>query len=66
VHRLAVPVYLVDGADEVPAWVPMLREWFDALDAPRKEHIVLPDCGHRSMYQRPADVAALLTDRVAG
>jgi pimeloyl-ACP methyl ester carboxylesterase len=66
VRRLAVPVYLVDGAGEVPARVPMLREWFAALEAPRKEHIVLPDCGHRSMFQRPADFAALLTDRVAG
>jgi proline iminopeptidase len=66
VRRLDVPVYLVDGADEVPARVPLLREWFDGLEAPHKEHIVLPGCGHRSMYQRPTEFAALLTDRVAG
>ncbi|GAB3405368.1 alpha/beta fold hydrolase [Flindersiella endophytica] len=65
VRHLQVPAYFVDGAGEVPARIPPFRDWFDALDAPHKEHIVLPDSGHRSLYQRPSAFATILTTRVA-
>ena len=63
VPALGVPVYFVDGEREVPARSDDLRQWFAALQAPRKEIVTLPGAGHRAMFDQPAAFAALL-DRV--
>ncbi|MGB2572066.1 alpha/beta fold hydrolase [Micromonospora citrea] len=61
VRRLDVPVYLMDGAHEVPGRLALTREWYARLEAPRKEHVVLDGAGHRSLFQRPGPVTDLLT-----
>ena len=53
VPRLAVPVYFVAGAQEVPGRARNLQQWYDVLQAPRKEIVTLPNAGHRSMFQQP-------------
>ncbi|MFY1627346.1 alpha/beta fold hydrolase [Micromonospora sp. WMMD735] len=61
VRQLAVPVYLVDGAHEVPGRLTLTSQWYAQLDAPHKEHLVLDAAGHRSLYQRPGPFVDLLT-----
>ena len=41
----------------------LMQPWFDALQAPRKERVIYPDAGHRSLFERPAEFTALM-DRV--
>ncbi|MGN9809735.1 alpha/beta fold hydrolase [Micromonospora sp. BQ11] len=65
VRELAVPVWLVDGAHEVPGRLTLLAQWHAQLRAPRKERVVLEGAGHRSLFERPTEFTALLT-RVLG
>ncbi|MEU8298400.1 alpha/beta hydrolase [Micromonospora sp. NPDC048909] len=60
VRQLQVPVWLVDGAHEVPGRLALLQEWYDQLQAPRKERVVLDGAGHRSLFERPGPFADLL------
>ncbi|MDF5754338.1 alpha/beta hydrolase [Spongiactinospora sp. TRM90649] len=66
VPSLAVPVHLIDGDAEVPARLRLTREWYAALRAPAKEHVVIPGAGHRSLFERPDRFADMLTRQVAG
>ncbi|WP_433275347.1 alpha/beta fold hydrolase [Pseudonocardia xinjiangensis] len=66
IPRLEVPVYFVDGADEVPGRVQPMQEWFAGLQAPHKEHVLLAESGHRSLYERPAEFTDILVRRVLG
>jgi proline iminopeptidase len=60
VPALDVPVYVVMGEHESRGRVVPAREWFDALEAPRKEWVVLPASGHRASFERPVEYARLL------
>ncbi|MER7893286.1 alpha/beta hydrolase [Micromonospora sp. NPDC094482] len=60
VRQLQVPVWLVDGAHEVPGRLALLKEWYDQLQAPRKERVVLDGAGHRSLFERPGPFTDLL------
>ncbi|MDO3682362.1 alpha/beta fold hydrolase [Micromonospora sp. C28ISP2-4] len=53
VRQLAVPAYFVDGAQEVPGRLRLFDEWYAQLQAPGKDHLVIPRAGHRSMFERP-------------
>ncbi|MEV3984545.1 alpha/beta hydrolase [Nonomuraea sp. NPDC049758] len=64
VPRLAVPVYFIDGADEVPARSRLLDDWYATLVAPQKEHTVLPGAGHRSLFEQPDRFTDILVGRV--
>ncbi|MEV5818506.1 alpha/beta hydrolase [Micromonospora haikouensis] len=61
VRRLDVPTYLVDGEHEVPGRLRLLDQWYAQLQAPRKEHVVIPGAGHRSLFQRPGPFVELMT-----
>lgn len=63
VRELRVPAWFVDGAQEVPGRLRLFDEWYAQLRAPRKEHLVIPDAGHRSLFERPEPFVAYL-DRV--
>ncbi|GAB3083598.1 alpha/beta hydrolase [Micromonospora schwarzwaldensis] len=60
VRRLAVPAYFVDGAQEVPGRLRLFDEWYAQLQAPRKDHLVIPRAGHRSLFERPDEFTAWL------
>ncbi len=51
VPRLEVPVYLVQGAHEMDARAEQTREWFDKLEAPRKEWITFENSGHIPQFE---------------
>jgi hypothetical protein len=59
-------VYFVDGVDEVPGRGPPMQQWFAGLQAPHKGHVLLPDSGHRSLYERPVEFTDVLVGRVLG
>jgi proline iminopeptidase len=60
VTTLDVPVWVVDGEHEDPARSTLSAEWLAALDAPRTEHVVIPDAGHRPHLQNPEAVADVM------
>ncbi|MET8159366.1 alpha/beta hydrolase [Sphaerisporangium sp. NPDC005289] len=61
--RLAIPAYFIDGADEVPARLRLMEEWYGMLEAPRKEHLVIPGTGHRSLFEQPDHFTRILLSR---
>ena len=63
VPSLAVPVYFVAGAREVPGRTRDLERWYALLRAPHKEIVTLPEAGHRSMFQQPEAFVRVM-DRV--
>lgn len=63
--RLAIPAYFIDGADEVPARLRLMEEWYGMLKAPRKEHLVIPGAGHRSLFEQPDHFTRILLPRTA-
>lgn len=52
VPRLDVPVYLLDGAAELPARRDLALEWFDALDAPSKQLYTFANAGHSVAFEQ--------------
>ncbi|MCW3813344.1 alpha/beta hydrolase [Micromonospora sp. DR5-3] len=60
VRQLQVPAYFVDGAHEVPGRLRLFDEWYAQLQAPRKDHLVIPGAGHRSLFERPEPFVAYL------
>ena len=51
VPALAVPVYLLDGANELAARRALSHEWFDGLAAPHKELITYENAGHAVVFE---------------
>ena len=62
--RLQVPVHVVVGVQEVCGRTGPAREWDDALDAPAKQWIELPQSGHRPRNEQPAARFAEVTPTV--
>jgi proline iminopeptidase len=62
--RLDVPVYLVQGRHEAPGRAVPAREWFDLLDAPRKQWFTFDVSGHRPFVQEPERLADVLAGTV--
>jgi pimeloyl-ACP methyl ester carboxylesterase len=65
VPRLEVPVYLVQGAHELPARLTPAREWYAALDAPQKQWVTFEASGHIPQFEEYARFQALLREIVA-
>jgi proline iminopeptidase len=63
VPRLEVPLYVVMGEHEARGRVEPAREWFETLDAPRKEWVELPASSHRASFEQP-DAYTRLLERV--
>jgi pimeloyl-ACP methyl ester carboxylesterase len=52
VKRLAVPVYVLDGAAELAARRDLTLEWFNALDAPTKRLFTLENAAHSVAFEQ--------------
>lgn len=61
---LDVPVYLAQGAHETPGRAEPAAEWFELLEAPRKDLVVFDTSGHRPLWEQPDEFHALMTERV--
>ena len=62
--QLKVPVYLVQGVHEVPGRARPAQEWFQLLNAPTKQLIVLGTSGHRAIFEQPAQFHQVMTQTV--
>jgi pimeloyl-ACP methyl ester carboxylesterase len=62
--ELQVPVYLVQGANEIDGRRALLDEWYPALQAPTKRLIEIDTAGHRPLFERPERFVELVTDTV--
>lgn len=61
VPRLEVPVYLVLGEHEARGRALLANEWFEMLEAPRKERVVFEGSGHRAHFDRPGLFSDLMS-----
>lgn len=59
---LEVPVYVVLGAHEAPGRARPAREWFELLQAPRKELRVFDTSGHRPLWEQPEQFTELMDE----
>lgn len=59
--RLEVPVFFVQGAHEAPGRAEPFEQWYEALQAPTKDVIVLPTSGHRPMFEQPSTFVDYVT-----
>jgi pimeloyl-ACP methyl ester carboxylesterase len=64
VPSLDAPVYLVEGAHELPARLTPAQEWFAALDAPDKQWITFEASGHIPQFEEYERFRALLGEIV--
>lgn len=44
--KFDVPIYVVDGAEDLVAPPDLTREWFDKLSCPAKKFVLVPKAGH--------------------
>ncbi|MFV9505352.1 MAG: alpha/beta fold hydrolase [Oscillochloridaceae bacterium umkhey_bin13] len=52
VPKLDVPVYILDGAAELPARRDLALEWYTALEAPLKRIYSFPNAGHSVAFEQ--------------
>ncbi len=58
--RFDIPVFFFQGADDIITPTELAREYFDHLEAPKKEFVQFPDAGHLAvLYARDAFVREL-------
>jgi pimeloyl-ACP methyl ester carboxylesterase len=62
--RLDVPVYLIDGTHELRARRDLALQWFDHLQAPRKELFTFETAGHAPAFEHFEDLHRILTETV--
>lgn len=60
VPSLEIPYYMVLGEHEARGRAVPANEWFDLLDAPTKNLVVVEGSGHRANFDRPAEFAELM------
>lgn len=64
VPKLEVPVYILDGAAELPARRDLALEWYDQLEAPQKQLYTFDNAGHSVAFEQFAALHQILTGTV--
>lgn len=64
VPRLAVPVYILDGAGELTARRDLTLEWYAQLDAPQKHLFTFTDAGHSVAFEEFAAFHRIMVETV--
>ena len=64
VPRLDVPVYILDGAAELPARRDLALAWYDQLDAPIKRIYTFDDAGHSVAFEQFSALHQILTETI--
>jgi pimeloyl-ACP methyl ester carboxylesterase len=62
--RIAVPVFVIQGEEDVIAPAPMAKAWLDGLKAPMKVFALVPGAGNHVMETHGAAFLALLDKHV--
>jgi proline iminopeptidase len=64
VPRLDVPVYILDGAAELPARRDLALEWYELLDAPSKRLYTFENAGHSVAFEQFEALHEILTGTI--
>jgi pimeloyl-ACP methyl ester carboxylesterase len=64
VPQLQVPVYLLDGANELRGRRDLSHEWFAQLTAPHKEMITYTDAGHAVVFEQVDAFKRLMAEKI--
>ena len=64
VHRLDLPVYMLDGAAELMARRDLALAWYDQLDAPIKRIYTFDDAGHSVAFEQFSALHQILTETI--
>ncbi|HEX4862094.1 MAG TPA: hypothetical protein VFV07_12720 [Rhizomicrobium sp.] len=59
-----IPVYIVQGEQDLTTTPDLAKAYFDSLNAPRKKFILVPGTGHEPSVALLASMHALLLDEV--
>jgi proline iminopeptidase len=62
--QLDVPFFLIQGQDDVVTPTKAAVDYFERLQAPKKDCILIPGAGHFAFMTAPAAFLAALTDKV--
>lgn len=62
--QLDVPVYLVQGRHEARGRAELANEWFQQLEAPSKQLVVLDTSGHRPLFEQPRQFREVMVGTV--
>jgi pimeloyl-ACP methyl ester carboxylesterase len=62
--RIAVPVFIIQGSEDVIAPAPMAKAWLDGLRAPKKVFALVPGAGNHVIETHGAAFLALLDRHV--
>ncbi len=60
----SVPFFIFDGRHDMNTPAELVQEWFDAIEAPRKELIWFEHSGHNPMGDEPEKFKRLLRERL--
>lgn len=64
VQQLDVPLYILDGASELPARRDLLLDWFKQVDAPRKELFTFENAAHSVAFEQFEALSQIMTETV--
>ena len=62
--RFDLPIFFFQGTEDLLAPIPLVEEYFSAIEAQRKEFVRFADCHHFLVINRPDDFLAELVGRV--
>ena len=62
--KLVTAIFVIQGEDDVITPTKAAVDYFDHIQAPRKELILIPDAGHFAFMTAPAAFLAALTEKV--
>lgn len=61
---LAVPVIVIDGADDLTTPAPLAAAWVHRIKAPKTAFVVIPDAGHQAMLTHNAAFSEALKEQL--
>ena len=64
-NRFEIPIYLVQGAEDLVTAPEVAKLYFDTLSAPRKKYVLLPRTGHDPNPPMMAAIYAILKNDIA-
>jgi pimeloyl-ACP methyl ester carboxylesterase len=64
VPTLEVPVYVLDGENELRGRRVLAHEWFSQLNAPHKQLVTYENAGHAVAFEQADEFLRLMVDEI--
>lgn len=62
--NFAVPLFIIDGAEDIQVPESLAKSYFATLHAPRNEFYTIPGAAHLAPVSKPGEFLAILNDKV--